>query len=552
MIIFTSEFIAESKNANKKPDTILTITLTSPSAKTVKWGFHRHSDVNACLTSSLSFQTKINPAKSLATMGSMQFSIKGSTNFEPIISGYRIKNARVDVEEGFLGIARDKYATIYTGILSDYKINDETLSLTVADEVELLRKKYPETNSSETQYHDYSNINPVDIMVNLIAAQAGVTKYDLTQFQSERDTWFNSWKVQRVLTKSDNIVKYLEELQQEINAAIFHNGEKITFNMTFAPLTPGETVKSLTDVDNLIKNKTKIDSGYKDNFFNRIEFYYDYDESGDDKKEINYENRYIVEDGDSQTNWDEISIKVIKSKWIKTITYTQPSNISGLVVYHISAANGVSAGKTGHLISYNSTNNTLTWRSPDGTTGAAVEIEENGKYTIYDTDLNKFIRVLITVASLPGSNQTDDITITALSGGLYAKIAADRLLKRFAEPLPTISGEIEIKDMHKDGELAHPMQPILLTTDKISMFGHNGFDQETCVFLSVKPNFKNMTAKFTASQTRLDQRYSFICPNGYPDFADATTYQREHCFIGRTSDNKVYDGTSYVDGYSII
>jgi hypothetical protein len=551
MIIFSSEFIAESKNPNKQPDTMITITLTSPSAKTVKWGVHKHADVNACLESSVSFQTKIDPAKSLATKGNMSFDIKGSTNFNPIISGYRIKNARVDVEEGYLGIARNKYVTIYTGVISDFNINGEVLTLNVADELELLRKKYPATNSTGTQYHDYSNTNPVDIMINLIATQAGVIKYDSTQFTTERDDWYNNWKFQRLITESQDITKYLEELQEDLTGAIFHNGENIFFK-AFAPLLPGAIAKNLSDGDNLIKNKTKISSGYKTAFFNRIEFYYDYDESGDNNKEINYENRYVVEDTNSQTNWDEISIKVIKSKWIKTHTFTQPSNITGLILYHISASNGTSAGKTGHTISYNDTNNTLTWSAPDGTTGDTVIVEEDGKYTLYDADPNKFIRVIVTIGSLPGSNQTDDITITALSGGLYAQIIADRLLKRFANPLPTISGEIDIKDMHRNGELAYPMQIVNLTTAKVSLFGKNGLTDEPCFFLSVKPNFKTMTASFTAAQTRLDKRYGFICPNGYPDYATATEFQRQHCYIGRTSDNKVYDGSGYVDGYYII
>lgn len=551
MITFTPEFIAEAKNSNKQPDTIITITLTSPTAKTVKWGLHKHGDVNACLESSISFQTKINPADSFATKGNMDFDILGSANFDPIISGYRVKNARVDVEEGFLGIARDKYSTIYTGIFSDYKINGETLTLTVADETELLREEYPETNSSGTQYHDYSNTNPIDIEIDLIATQAGVTKYNSAQFISERDTWFNNWKFQRVLTESEGIDDLLAELQEETSAAIFHDGENI-FLKAFAPLQPAETAKILTDGDNLVKGKTKIDSGYKEAFFNRIEFYYDYDESGDDEKELNYENRYIAEDSTSQSDWSETSIKVIKSKWIKSFTFTQPSDITGMTLYHVSAKNGVTSGKAGHLISYDNTAGTLTWEAPDGTTGEAVTVEGDGKYTLYDADLNKYVRVIVTVASLPGSNQTDDITITNLQGSTYASITADRLLKRFSSPLPTISGELDIKDMHNDGDMIYPMQQMSLTTGKISLFGKNGLSQEPCFYLSVKPNFKTMKVAFTAAQTRLDKRYGFICPNGYPDYATATEFQREHCYIGRTSDNKVFDGTDYVDGYSII
>ncbi|MCK5603553.1 hypothetical protein KAR91_16835, partial [Candidatus Pacearchaeota archaeon] len=418
MIIFPSEYRTEQKNPNKSPDTIITLTLAG---KTLKWGIHKHLDVIPCLDSSTSFQTKIDPTKSLATIGKLQFDIKGSVNFNPIVAGYRLKGRRVDVEEGFIGIDRDKYVTTYTGVISDYGISGEKLTLYISDETDLLRTKFPETNDSGTQYHDYSNTNPVDIEINLIATQAGVAKYDSAQFTSERDTWCNNWKFQRVLTESEDILEHLAELQEETMGAIFHDGENISIKV-FAPLEPGASPKSLEDDFNLLKGKTAVISGYTDSFFNRIEVFYDYDESGNDNKDENFESIYTKDDTDSQADWGEIVTKTIRAKWIKSITFTQPSNITGCVVYHISASNGVTAGKTGHTISYNSTESTFSWVAPDGDTGEVVTVEEDGKYTLYDADENKYIRVIVTHASLPGSNQIDDLTITNLAGSVYAQI----------------------------------------------------------------------------------------------------------------------------------
>ena len=548
MTTFSAEYIAEQKNPNRSPDTIITISL---SGKTLKWGIHKHLDVIPCLASSISFQTEINPEKSLSTIGKMQFDIKGSANFNPIVAGYRLKGRRVDVEQGFIGIARNKYITPYTGVISDYKISGEILTLYVSDETELLRTNYPETNDSGTQYHDYSDTNPVDIMINLIATQAGITKYDSAQFLAEKSTWYNNWKFQKILTESKNILSHLAELQEETMGAIFHNGEDIDFK-AFAPLLPGSNPRALGDEFNLLKNTTKIDSGYADSFFNRIEFYFDYDESGEDNKDENFENVYIKDDGESQTNWGETVTKIIKSKWIKSITFTQPSNITGVVIYHMSATNGTSAGATGHTISYDPVLNTLAWEAPNGTKGLPIKVDQDGKYTLYDADLNKYIRVIVTVASLPGLVAPDDITITALAGATYAQIIGDRFLNRFSNPLPVISTEIDLKDFHSGGDMFAPMQTILMTSDKISAFERNGFENEYCMLLSVKPNFGKAKAQITLAQTRLNQRYGFICPNGYPDYATATEFQRQHCYIGRTSDNKVFDGTGYVDGYYII
>jgi hypothetical protein len=556
MITFSSEYLAEQKNPNKSPDTIITLTLTG---KTIKWGIHKHLDVIPCLESSISFQTKIDPSNSLATIGKLQFDIMGSANFNPVIASYRLKGRRVDVEEGFAavedtgaaGIARNKYVTTFTGVISDYNIDGEKLSLYVSDETELLRTKYPETNDSGTQYHDYSDSNPIDTMINLIATQAGVTKYDSTQFTSERDAWYNGWRYQRVITDSEDILDYLAQLQEETMSSIFHDGENIFFK-SFAPLEPGSSPKSLSDDLNLLKKKTKVESGYTDAFFNRIEVYYNYDESGSDNKDENFESVYTKDDTDSQSDWGETITKVIQAKWIKTITFTQPSNITGCGIYHVSASNGISSGKTGHSVTFVQADSTLQWTAPDGAIGEAVTIEEDGRYTLYDADENKYIRVIVTFANLPVSDQSDTITIAALSGDTYAQIIGDRFLNRFSVPLPTISAEVDLKDFHTGGDMFAPMQTVELTSDKVAAFDKNGFTNEPCMLLSVKPSFGKAKAKITLAPTRLIKRYGFICPNGYPDYATATESERSHCFIGRTSDNKVYDGTNYVDGYYII
>ena len=72
------------------------------------------------------------------------------------------------------------------------------------------------------------------------------------------------------------------------------------------------------------------------------------------------------------------------------------------------------------------------------------------------------------------------------------------------------------------------------------------------MLLSVKPDENRQKMVFEAIQTKQSLRGGFIAPSGTPDYASATAEEREYCFIGRTSDNKVYDGSTYVEGYYII
>jgi hypothetical protein len=551
-ITFSAAYQAEMKSPNRIPDIIITLALTG---KTIKWGTSKHSDVLPCLESSDSFQSEIDPKNGLSTMGSIKFTIKGSDNFLSIISGYHFKNRRVTKEEGFISnnFLRANYVETFSGVISDYKRNGETLTIIVADEMELLRKKAPTTTTGNTQFIDYSDSNPVDTMIDMIGTQAGVSgsRYNSAGFISERDLWYNGWKFQRVIVKTTEIKKYLAELQEETNSFIFHNGEKIDFK-AFAPLPPGSVPKEFSDEYNLLQLRTSHSSGYKDFFFNKVELHYDYNESGDDKLE-SFENRVIEENTDSTTDMGETKTKIIKSKWIKSLTFTQPSNITGVTIYHLSYGNGISAGKTGHTVAFDNTAETLTWTAPDGTTGDAVEIKEDGQYQVFDQQLKKYIRVVVDYSALPGSNQSDAITITALSGSAYASIIAKRFLNRFAYPIPEIKGEVDMKDINNGGEMYKLVDTVNITSEKVSYFGVSELSAEPCMLLGISPDPSKQRFSFVAMPTKLNKRFGYIQPtSGAVDYRYASEFKRQYAFIGRTSDNKVYDGSVYVDGYYIF
>lgn len=553
-ITLSAKYLAELKKNVNTPDIIIEVVLDGG---TRKFGLHtQFSDVNPCLDSATSLQNKINPEDGYASLGNMQFVLIGRDNFKDLIQDEFLKNRRVTKHEGFIadGFEFSDYADTYTGIISNWSRKGGKLTITVADDLKPALKKFPVEIESKIQFHDYSNTNPVDIMTNLILTQAGIpaARVNSSQFESERDLWLVTWKFQRILTKPKEIKKLLNELQVETNSFVFHDGEKVSFKV-FAPLLPGETAIEFSDANDILLDSVSQQSGYSDQFFNRIVFYYDYNESGEDGEQY-FDSAHIVVDADSQdsSQWDEATTKTIFSKWIKSHTFTQPSNVAGATIYHVSKANGLNAGKTGSTLTFNKANETFTWEAPDGTTGATVKVTKDGRYDVYDADRTKYIRVLVDYSELPGSNQSDTIDITALLADNYAAAIANKNLNRYRDPASIVNFAVDVNKSSNGGDLWKPTDSLLLTTDDACIKGKNTLNQEPMMFLSVKANARRGSLEFSTIQTNLFSRYGFIGAASITmDYKDASDAQREYAFIGRSSDNKVFDGSGFVEGFLI-
>jgi len=93
---------------------------------------------------------------------------------------------------------------------------------------------------------------------------------------------------------------------------------------------------------------------------------------------------------------------------IKSKTFNQPTNITGVTILDISAQSSNGSG----ALNYYSSSTTLKWTDPGGSQGSAVDVSSDGTYIIRDSDTTKFVIVSVTSASLPGSDQLDTITIT--------------------------------------------------------------------------------------------------------------------------------------------
>jgi len=547
-ITLTPAFLAELKKNANAPNVILEFALDSGTLK-LGQGAGGFTDVASCLTKVSSLQNKIDTKTGYTTRGQLTCTIVGRDNFKNLVRDEYLKNRRVTRKDGFVvsGFAYSDYAATFTGKIIDWSRKGDELTLTIGDEMMIeTSKKLPVEVTAKTQYLNYQNMHPADIMTDILLTRLGVGGgyVDSAKFASERDTWLQGWKFDRIITEPKEANDYINELQIETNSFIIHDGEKVTFKV-MAPPVPGQSIEEWTDANHIMKDSVSVKSGYKDAFYNRIVVYYDYDESAKDKEE-NYDSAVIAIDSASQgaSQWAETSTKTIKSKWIRSFTYGQPSLVTGAVLYHVSSANGAGTG----YLTYNNTNKTLQWTPPGGTIGQAQVVTKDGRYQLFGADPTKYCRVIVTIASLPGSNKVDAIAITALNGATLAATLAQKILNRHRNPIASISLNVDINNAAYGGVFIKPTDLKDITTDEAFEHGINAWSKERVMLTSVRPDISTGKVSIEAVETKFYRRYGFIAPAGQPNYGSASAAQREYAYIGDGS-NKVNGGTE--DGYSL-
>lgn len=501
-----------------------------------------------CLKSVSSLQNKIDAKNGFTTRGQLTCVISGRDNWKGLIRDERLKNRRVTRRDGFVapGFAYSDYAATFTGKVMDWSRKGDDLTLVIGDEMLVnSSKKLPVENASKTQRLDYRNTHPVDVMTDILLNRLGigVSYVDTDAFALERDTWLPGWRFDRVLTEPAGPDDYLNELQLETGSYVVHDGEKISYKV-FAPPAPGQAIEEWTDGRHILEETFVCKSGYKENFVNRVVVYYDYDESGKDREE-NFEAAVIAVDTGSQdaSQWAETSTRTIKSKWIRTRTYTQPSSITGVTVYHVSASNGLG---TGYLY-YNRANNTIQWTPPGGIVGDPVALTKDGCYQVFGADLTMYARVIAVTVELPSSDKTDAVEITALAGAIFASTLAHKLVNRYRDPASVVSFDVDMNNAAWQGRFLRPTDIKDITTAEAAEFGAGEWVKERVMLTSVRPDIAAGRVSIEAVETRFYQRYGFIAPAGLPDYPSASSVQREYGFIGRAADNRVDAGAT--DGY---
>lgn len=553
-VTLSANYLAELKKSNNSPNTIMELELDSGNVKhgLSKGGFN---DVLPTIKSVPSLQNKLDIKKGYASKGSISFTIEGRDNFKDLIKDEYLKNRRVNRWDGFNGMLFSDYVKTFTGTIQNWSRNGNKLTITVADDTYKTIIKLPVENATKTQFINYMDVNPVDMMLDILKGASNLnidaSLVDTATFESERNTWLNAWKVGRILREPKMASDILNELQQQTNSYIIHDGQKVSYKVD-APPVPSQTIPLYTE-SQILDNSVTASSGYGE-FYNNIVVYYDFDESSNDKEE-NYEEVVIVADADSQGSgqWDEIKTKVIKSKLFRTYKWTQPVDSTGITIFHVSNSNGLSAGKTGHTIAYTDSTNSVTWTAPDGTTGASVKLDKDGVYQVFDNNPNKSIRIIVDKSALPSSNKSDAIDIESLSGSVYATALAGKILQRYTNPPTIVSLDLDINNSTHSGELLKVSDTIDLQTDEAFDKGQSTWTQERMMVTSAKYDFSKNKISLQAVQTRSGTqsglKYGYIAPPGQPDYPSATTLQRQYAYIGNAS-NLVNVGTE--DGYYII
>ncbi len=507
--------------------------------------------INPVLKSVSSLQNRIDPSKGFATRGELKAVIAGLENFRSIISGEFLKNTVVRRKDGFMaqGFSYADYAETFSGVISDWSRKGDELTLTIADTLaDVGRIHLPSSTTSGAQWLDYTNTQPVEIIKDLLSKRLGLdtTLIDIPRFDVEGALWLNGWTFSRVLTEPVEANRILNELQIETNSFIVHDGLQISFKV-FAPPPPGTVVEQWTGGTHIIENTLRQESGYRDKFFNRVVVYFDHNGSGDSTD--NFESAVIAVDAASQdpSQWDEVSTKTIKSKWIRSFTHSQPLNITGVVICNISKVNGQGQGVLSFTPGVGG-RHTLSWAPPGETSGGAVSVAAPGKYTLSSSDGSKWIRVVVDYAALPAQGTSDTIDITTLNGLGMASQLAGKILNRYRDPVSTVSFEMDISNMVYGSGFIKPGDLKDITTDEAFEYGSPTWAGERVMITKVRPDMNNHRVRVEAVETKMYRKYGFVAPAGQPDYPAATASERERAYIGDGS-NMVNGGTE--DGYVI-
>jgi hypothetical protein len=704
-ITLSEKYLSELKKNVNEPVTIIEIAFSGGTRKfgTATGGF---SDVAPILASVSSLQNKLDQRTGYSTRGQLKFALLGRDNFKNIVRDEYLKNRRVVRKDGFIapGFEYSDYADTFTGRISDWSRSGDEITITVTDDLVEATRSVPEENAGQTQFLDYRDTNPIDVIKDLVLRQleaagplkngdfenwssgatsapdewtlagAGATVAASTtsskrglynaaltggsvtsalkqtfadfadykgkqisfgswvkssvasqarlriddgvspvyssyhtggggwefltvtrqvsgaatqlefsvrvaasgtayfdgavardgssvaptdlcvneaNFILERDRWFSNWKFDRVITKSEAVNKFLNELQVETNSFVFHDGAAINLK-AFAPPFLGETIEEWSDEKHILKDSLSCSSGYRDNFYNRVLVYYDYDESGGDSEEA-FSSLHIAVAADSvdASRWGEVKTRTIKSRWIRTRTHNQPVNVTGVTIYNVNAANPLGKGYLEYTFDAVKGERAIRWRSSDGSDfGEPVQVSRSGKYEVKGADPLKLIRAVVDFDALPSANASDEILITHLDGDLYARVLADQYLRRYKDPVASVAFDVGINDVCSDGAFRKVTDLVDLTTDEAFEKGEGSWDKERVMLTGFRPDFGKGRASIEAVETRIyTNNYGFVSPASHTSAWDsATPAEKLYAFVG-DANNQL--GAANDDGFII-
>jgi len=227
---------------------IETVGAFSDSITSTGWHFPWFAAFKPMLQTVGSVRQKLQPVYGRTSLAKVEITVSDRSEWKEMISMAYVKNQLAEIWIGPKGANYHDFYKFFTGIIINYKINDDKVTFVMEDDLYLSKERIPETNDTNTQSLIYSQQNPYDVISNIIGTQIGVSSdhIDSTAIETERDTWFLGWVFHRVITNPVTAKILLDELQEETHSFIYTDGDKYRIK-AFAPRTPGQTLYEITN-----------------------------------------------------------------------------------------------------------------------------------------------------------------------------------------------------------------------------------------------------------------------------------------------------------------
>lgn len=174
---------------------------------------------------------------------------------------------------------------------------------------------------------------------------------------------------------------------------------------------------------------------------------------------------------------------------------------------------------------------TLAWRAPGGLPGEPVRLSQDGKYQIFDTDRNRYIRVIVVISELPYSYASGPVFISGGKGDAHAAALAQKLLNRFRDPVAAASFEIDMNSIAFMDRFIKPSDLKDCTTNEACGMGMDGWVRNRLMLTSVRPDFSTHKVSIEAVETKMHRRYAFIAASGQADYGEASEKEKAYGFV---------------------
>jgi len=176
-----------------------------------------------------------------------------------------------------------------------------------------------------------------------------------------------------------------------------------------------------------------------------------------------------------------------------------------------------------------------------------VTVNKDGRFQLFGNTTTKYIRVVVTYASLPVGDQSDTLAISALPGSQLATVLATHWVVRYRDPQAELSFNLDLADaIHLDAFIK-VSDIVKISSERIITKGRPKWNEEKIFLTSVRPDFQKKRMQVTGLQTSFKKKYGFIGTQ-VNDWDAATDAEKEYAYIGDALNQL---GAANTDGFYI-